>query len=210
MPQAENILIESSPQTESTGLNRPILGIKLVDFGFVSDPSDAQARRPRRTSRVGTPGWVAKEVVATEEYDAQAIDMWGLGTLLYVVLCKQMPYTDAETCKRTTDMPAIPWKPTHVWARNSAEVKDIVQGLLCPSPEDRLTAAAVLRHPWIVSHCGACELEEDDSMERAAAAIMEEIEARASTGSSADSSSSAQPPPAGAGLQGEAQGPAGR
>ena len=138
--------------------------------------------------------------MTTEEYDAQAIDMWGLGTLLYVVLCKQMPYTDAETCRRTTDMPAIPWKPTHVWARISAEVKEVVQGLLCPSPEDRLTAEAVLKHPWIVSHCGACELEQEESMDQVAAAIMEEIEARGSR-SSADSLSSGKPSPAGAGRQ---------
>ena len=147
------------------GTNLPIEKIKLVDFGFVTDPKDDSNRK---TSRVGTPGWVAKEVVEDDDYIATAIDMWGVGTLLYVLISQRMPYTDEETCEKEVDMPDIRWKPAPVWEAVTPECRRIVARLLCKEPKDRMTARDLLTDPWLIDLAGPSEdilaptLEEDD------------------------------------------------
>ncbi|PAA75743.1 hypothetical protein BOX15_Mlig029367g1 [Macrostomum lignano] len=98
--------------------------------------------------RIGTPHFMAPEVVRREPYGRPA-DAWGCGVLLFVLLSGSLPFYGTKDvlfeqilCGRYRMKP-------RVWNLISAEAKDLVSRLLELDPERRLTVAEALRHPWI-------------------------------------------------------------
>jgi serine/threonine protein kinase len=95
----ENLLIAKAPD------GRKVL--KIADFGFAKKLVDLAAT----TTEVGSPAYMAPEVFATHSpvmreafvgrpagYDAKA-DLWGVGCILYGVLCKGLVFSDAVRTK---------------------------------------------------------------------------------------------------------------
>mmetsp|Transcript_414 Transcript_414/g.1010 ORF Transcript_414/g.1010 Transcript_414/m.1010 type:complete len:443 (-) Transcript_414:574-1902(-) len=137
----ENVLCvsESSP-----------LQVKLADFGlayFVEDQTPGAHIVP--TSMIGTPGYVAPEIVKKERTDC-AVDMWSCGVILYIMLSGKMPFygrDERETMERTAS--ATYNFPDREWSRISANGKSLVKSLLQLDPAKRLTAKAGLEHAWM-------------------------------------------------------------
>lgn len=64
--------------------------IKLTDFSHCAQLSKAQ---PKRNSVIGTPYWMAPEVIKGQEYDAKA-DIWSLGVLMLEMAQGDPPYVE--------------------------------------------------------------------------------------------------------------------
>eukprot|EP00889_Picochlorum_renovo_P000592 jgi/Picre1/27622/NNA_000586.t1 len=139
----ENTLLDSSP--------RPL--VKLCDFGFSKDANYHSAP----TSRVGTPAYLAPEVIAAGEgakYSGTAADIWSLGVLLYVMLCGAYPFRrkedDAKNSAAKMDallqrIKAVDYCfPSHV--RISDGAKDLVCSMLVGDPSKRATLADIMEH----------------------------------------------------------------
>jgi calcium-dependent protein kinase len=65
--------------------------VKLTDFGLSHMLDDQSALM---TDPVGTPGYVAPEVLTTQKnggYDCQ-VDVWSMGVILYILLCGSPPF----------------------------------------------------------------------------------------------------------------------
>ncbi|KAL1528005.1 hypothetical protein AB1Y20_009376 [Prymnesium parvum] len=142
----ENILLETkSPNSE----------LKITDFGL--SKIQAISEDLLMTTRCGTPGYVAPEVLSEDlsqgllrRYGA-ACDMWSVGVIVYILLCAAPPFygkTDAEMNKRIkTGHYRFPEK---YWAHVSADAKDFISRLLCVDPTRRMSASEALQHNWMV------------------------------------------------------------
>ncbi|CAK9017241.1 Calcium/calmodulin-dependent protein kinase type 1 (CaM kinase I) (MnCaMKI) [Durusdinium trenchii] len=106
------------------------------------------------------------EAEVTLDSDPRACDMWALGIILYIILLGCHPFdrsgdaSDEAIARRALngsdtdkDDPAESPKrfsyDIHKRVHLSAQVRDLIDGLLCPDPERRLRAEDVLQHPWL-------------------------------------------------------------
>merc|ERR1719513_274836 len=97
----------------------------------------------------GTPAFVAPEVLRQELYGTQ-VDMWSLGTILYIMLCGYPPFVEKNLPKlyRAIKKGNVVFNKPY-WDKVSREAKNCVQQLLELDIKKRLTPADLLKHPWI-------------------------------------------------------------
>ncbi|KAI0565303.1 Calcium-dependent protein kinase [Gracilaria domingensis] len=121
--------------------------VKLCDFGLANffDKHNNNSM----TETIGTPGYVAPEVVRRQPY-GPPVDMWACGVVLYVMLSGRMPFygRDDIQCLRRTANGEYSF-PQREWEDVSEDAKSLVRSLLQIRPELRLTAKAALQHRWL-------------------------------------------------------------
>eukprot|EP00930_Biecheleria_cincta_P005411 TRINITY_DN10633_c0_g1_i4.p1 TRINITY_DN10633_c0_g1~~TRINITY_DN10633_c0_g1_i4.p1 ORF type:complete len:556 (+),score=110.98 TRINITY_DN10633_c0_g1_i4:233-1669(+) len=123
---------------------------KLADFGISCQLSNTWARR---NTQIGSPYWMAPEVIKGEAYNATA-DIWSLGiTCIEMADCKP-PYYHIPP---TRAMFVISNKPPTGLAdpsKASADFVDFVSASLTVKAAQRPTAQVLLKHPFIESESG--------------------------------------------------------
>uniref|UniRef100_A0A8C2IL58 non-specific serine/threonine protein kinase n=1 Tax=Cyprinus carpio TaxID=7962 RepID=A0A8C2IL58_CYPCA len=149
--------------------------IRLADFGVSAKNTKTLQRRD---SFIGTPYWMAPEVVMCETmkdapYDYKA-DIWSLGITLIELAQIEPPHHELNPMrvllKIAKSEPPTLEKP----AKWSMEFKDFLKKALDRNPETRPTAAQLLDHPFVSSVKTNRPLRE--LVAEAKAEVMEEIE----------------------------------
>ncbi|KAJ7538487.1 hypothetical protein O6H91_11G050300 [Diphasiastrum complanatum] len=137
----ENLLISSDGQ------------IKIGDFSVsrtFENNNDLLRRSP------GTPVFTAPECCLGSTYHGKAADIWALGVTLYCMVLGNYPFV-GESLQDTYDK--IVHSHLYLPEDLNADLRNLLEGLLCKDPLQRMKLDAVACHPWVVKCCGPLQEE---------------------------------------------------
>ncbi|KAG8690884.1 hypothetical protein FRC11_008393 [Ceratobasidium sp. 423] len=137
--KAANVLISSDGR------------VMLCDFGVSALLATPHSKR---STFVGTPQWMAPEVILGQPYDTKA-DIWGLGITLYEMVTGAPPHADQDHMRALMLIPKLkpPKLPDSTDA--SKEMRDFMALCLRETPGDRLSAEELSKSKWIKSSKGS-------------------------------------------------------
>ncbi|GKV21215.1 hypothetical protein SLEP1_g31212 [Rubroshorea leprosula] len=137
----ENTLLDGSPAPR----------LKICDFGY----SKSSLLHSRPKSTVGTPAYIAPEVLSRREYDGKLADVWSCGVTLYVMLVGAYPFEEQEDPKNFRKtihrILAVQYKiPDHVHI--SQDCRHLLSRIFVANPARRITVKEIRSHPWFLKN----------------------------------------------------------
>ncbi|KAL2573947.1 hypothetical protein AAZV13_17G160200 [Glycine max] len=145
----ENTLLDGSPAPR----------LKICDFGY----SKSSVLHSQPKSTVGTPAYIAPEVLLKQEYDGKLADVWSCGVTLYVMLVGAYPFEDPNEPKdfRKTIQRVLSVQysiPDGV--QISPECRHLISRIFVFDPAERITMSEIWNHEWFLKNLPADLMDE--------------------------------------------------
>ena len=127
-----NKIVHRDMKPENIMLTKDMI-VKIGDFGLSKYFKSTEVRLK---TNCGSPCYSAPEVLRGNRYKPQPVDIWGLGLILYCMVCGELPFEDEKEdilirkvtlCKYT-----CPLFVTDIF-------KSFFKKVLCPNPNERIT-----------------------------------------------------------------------
>ena len=130
---------------------------KIVDFGFAAPLVGRDGSGFNRTFK-GTMAYMAPEIIERKPYQGEAVDLFALGCILFVMRSGAMPFDKMargeDSIYRFFMMNRIDkyWQ-THTQDKEegyfSDDFKDLITSMLHYHPQHRPMIADIIGHPWL-------------------------------------------------------------
>ncbi|CAK7339408.1 unnamed protein product [Dovyalis caffra] len=145
----ENTLLDGSPAPR----------LKICDFGY----SKSSVLHSQPKSTVGTPAYIAPEVLSRQEYDGKVADVWSCGVTLYVMLVGSYPFEDPDEPKdfRKTIQRIINVQysiPDSI--QITPECCHLISRIFDAEPATRITIPEIRNHKWFLKNLPADLMDE--------------------------------------------------
>ncbi len=139
---------------------RPAPRLKICDFGYSKSAIfDSQPK-----STVGTPAYIAPEVLSRKQYAGEIADVWSCGVTLYVMLVGAYPFEDAKDPRNFRKTIQKIMSVDYSFPKNlplSRECFDLMSRIFVANPSKRISLGEIKRHPWFMKNLPP-ELSEKD------------------------------------------------
>ncbi|XP_068430872.1 testis-specific serine/threonine-protein kinase 6 [Clinocottus analis] len=123
--------------------------LKVCDFGFSKRLTYEDGRMVLSKTFCGTSAYASPEILGGLPYNPKVSDVWSMGVVLYMMLLASMPYDSSNHKKmleiqnqHKTNFPNSP--------SVSSEVRDLIQSLLHPIVDQRITIRNILETSWML------------------------------------------------------------
>ncbi|KAA0046006.1 hypothetical protein IC582_025261 [Cucumis melo] len=150
----ENTLLDGSPAPR----------LKICDFGY----SKSSVLHSQPKSTVGTPAYIAPEVLLKKEYDGKIADVWSCGVTLYVMLVGAYPFEDPEdpknfrkTIQRILNVQYSIPDYVHI----SPDCCHLMSRIFVADPAKRISIPEIRKQEWFSKNLPS-ELAEDEKTNR--------------------------------------------
>ncbi|KAH0794250.1 CAMK family protein kinase [Histomonas meleagridis] len=130
--KADNIVLDSNNN------------IRLIDFGL---SNSFTTKSPDLKTKVGTPYYVAPEVIKDEKYNSAA-DIWSLGVLLCKMITGNFPFVGKTRNEVLTN---ILYKAPNIPRNISLNAQDLLRRLLEKDHNQRIKLEEIKQHKWIAN-----------------------------------------------------------
>lgn len=142
--KAENVLLKDPEEEAPLEGGRAV--VMLCDFGLSARCWAADG--PKLRDPVGSPDYVAPEVVRREAY-GPAVDVWSSGVLLFASLRGRCPFPAKTDCEALALVKKGQVVYDGGWSQLAPEAKACTEHLLRASPAERPTAERAQEHPFL-------------------------------------------------------------
>lgn len=121
--------------------------VKLCDFGVARQISRSSVKRH---TFVGTPYWMAPEIIKRNDYDYKA-DIWSLGITIIEMATGNPPFADQDPHRALFLIPKV--RPPKLDETHFSKlIQDFLGLCLKEDPEDRLASADLIKAPFITNN----------------------------------------------------------
>lgn len=138
--------------------------LKIVDFGFAC-PLEGRDGSGFNRSVIGTPGYMAPEILEKQPYQGQVVDLFAAAVILFIMMTQHPPFQMAKAEDMyykllATNRADLFWKahssrkPADFF---SDEFKDLITSMMQLHPHQRLCMADIIGHPWMQGEVATAE-----------------------------------------------------
>ncbi|KAK8957520.1 Serine/threonine-protein kinase SAPK10 [Platanthera zijinensis] len=125
--------------------------LKICDFGY----SKSSVLHSQPKSTVGTPAYIAPEILFKKEYDGKIADVWSCGVTLYIMLVGAYPFEDPgepknylKTMQRISEVQySLPYN-----VRISLECRHLISRIFVANPAMRISIREICNHEWFLKN----------------------------------------------------------